>query len=45
MDVELHLLPVEQQIWKTSAEIVSRIISTDKMPALAGFPLLRSTRN
>jgi len=45
LDIELHLLPVEQQIWKTSAETVSRIISTDKMPALVGCRLLRTSRN
>jgi ribonuclease HI len=36
---------VEHQIWKTSAETVSRIISSDRMPALAGFQLLRTTRS
>jgi ribonuclease HI len=45
LDVELHLLPVEQQIWKTSAETVSRILSSDKMPALAGFQLPRTTKS
>jgi YD repeat-containing protein len=45
LDIELHLLPIEQQIWKTSAETVSRILSTDKMPTLAGFRLFRSTRS
>lgn len=45
LDIELHLLPIEQQIWKTSAETVSRILSTDKMPTLAGFRILRNTRN
>ncbi|PQE23329.1 reverse transcriptase protein [Rutstroemia sp. NJR-2017a BBW] len=45
LDIELHLLPIEQQIWKTNAETVSRILSTDKMPTLAGFRTLRNTRN
>ncbi|KAH6667774.1 hypothetical protein B0J14DRAFT_601413 [Halenospora varia] len=45
LDIELHLLPIEHQIWKTSSETVSRIISTDKMPALAGFRLFRNTRS
>jgi len=45
LDIELHLLPIEQQIWKTSAETVSRILSTEKMPTLAGFRILRNTRN
>jgi hypothetical protein len=45
LDVELHLLPIEQQIWKTSSETVSRILSTDRMPALAGFRFLRTTRS
>ncbi len=45
LDVELHLLPVEHQIWKTSAGAVSRILSSDKMPSLAGFQLLRTTRS
>jgi len=45
LDVELHLLPIEQQIWKTSAETVSRILSSDRMPTLAGFQLLRTTRS
>jgi hypothetical protein len=37
LDAELHLLPVQHQIWKTSAETVSRIIISDKMSALAGL--------
>jgi hypothetical protein len=45
LDVELHLLSVEHQIWKTNVETVSRILSSDKMPALAGFRLLRTTRS
>ena len=45
LDIELYLLPIEQQIWKTSSETVSRILSTEKMPALAGFRLLRTTRS
>ncbi|PVH69368.1 hypothetical protein DL98DRAFT_439194, partial [Cadophora sp. DSE1049] len=27
LDIELYLLPIEQQIWKTSSETVSRILS------------------
>ena len=30
LDIELYLLPVEHQIWKTSAGAVSRILSSDK---------------
>ncbi|KAG9245883.1 hypothetical protein BJ878DRAFT_499392, partial [Calycina marina] len=45
LDVELYLLPIEQQIWKTSAETVGRILSSDRMPTLAGFQLLRTTRS
>ncbi|PVH74425.1 hypothetical protein DL98DRAFT_604349 [Cadophora sp. DSE1049] len=45
LDVELHLLPIKHQMWKTSAETVSRILSSDKMPTLAGFQLLRTTRS
>jgi ribonuclease HI/exonuclease III len=45
LDVELHLLPIEHQIWKTSAETVSRILSSDRMPTLAGFQLFRTTRS
>lgn len=45
LDVELYLLPVEHRIWKTSAETVSRIISLARMPALAGFQLLRTTKS
>ncbi|XMA13648.1 hypothetical protein WAI453_006439 [Rhynchosporium graminicola] len=45
LDVELHLLPIEQQIWKTSAETVSRILASDRTPTMAGFPLLRTTRS
>jgi ribonuclease HI len=45
LDVELHLLPVKHQIWKTSVGTVSRILSSDRVPALAGFQLLRTTRS
>ncbi|PQE05356.1 zinc knuckle protein [Rutstroemia sp. NJR-2017a BBW] len=45
LDIELHLLPIEQQIWKTNAETVSRILSTEKIPTLAEFRILRNTRN
>ncbi|PVH67968.1 hypothetical protein DL98DRAFT_599934 [Cadophora sp. DSE1049] len=45
LDVELHLLPIEHQIWKTSAETASRILSLGRMPTLAGFQLLRTTRS
>jgi len=45
LDVELHLLPVEQQIWKTSACAVSRILATDNIAALAGFQRSCTTSN
>ncbi|PQE08856.1 reverse transcriptase protein [Rutstroemia sp. NJR-2017a BBW] len=45
LDIELHLLPIEQQIWKINAETVSRILSTEKIPTLAEFRTLRNTRN
>jgi hypothetical protein len=45
LDVKLHLLLVEHQIWKTSARAVSRILSSDKMLALVGFQLFRTTRS
>jgi hypothetical protein len=45
LDIELHLLPIEQQIWKTSVGTISRILSSDRMPALASFQLLRTTRS
>ncbi|PQE10727.1 reverse transcriptase protein [Rutstroemia sp. NJR-2017a WRK4] len=45
LDIELHLLPIEQQIWKTSAETVGRILSTNKMPTLTGFRYFRNTRS
>ncbi|CAG8977852.1 hypothetical protein HYALB_00011658 [Hymenoscyphus albidus] len=32
-----YLLPIEQQIWKTSTETIGRILATDKIPALEGF--------
>jgi hypothetical protein len=44
-DIELHLLPIEQQIWKLSLETVGRILSTDEMPMLAEFRLFRNTRS
>ncbi|PQE27487.1 zinc knuckle protein [Rutstroemia sp. NJR-2017a BVV2] len=45
LDIELHLLPIEQQIWKTNTKTVSRILSTENIPTLAGFHILRNTRN
>ncbi|KAF7949960.1 hypothetical protein EAE96_007266 [Botrytis aclada] len=45
LNIQLHLLPIEQLIWKTNAETVSRILSTDKMPVLAGFRFPRTGRS
>jgi hypothetical protein len=36
LNIELYLLLIKQQIWKMSTKIVSRILSLNKMPTLAG---------
>lgn len=45
LNIELHLLPIEQQIWKTNRETVSRILSTEKISALMGFRTIRNRRS
>jgi hypothetical protein len=45
LDIELYLLLIEQQIWKISAEIVSRVLSSDKILVLVSFQFLRTTKS
>jgi hypothetical protein len=37
LDVELFLLPIEQQIWKHNADTVIRLLSSRNIAATAGF--------
>ncbi|CZR70250.1 uncharacterized protein PAC_20151 [Phialocephala subalpina] len=44
LDIELHLLPIEQQIWKTSSETVNRIqCYTSLIPELMPLPELNAS--
>lgn len=44
LNVELYLLPIAQQIWKTNVEVVSRILSTPGIPSLVEFRSFRTRR-
>ncbi|KAH7548744.1 RNasehypothetical proteinH domain containing protein [Bipolaris maydis] len=37
MDIEAHLLPIEQQIWKQNVDIVTQLLSSRAMASMAGI--------
>lgn len=37
MDVELHILPVEHQIWKANVETIGRMLSAVELPGVANI--------
>jgi hypothetical protein len=37
LDVEVFLLPIEQQIWKRNADVVTRLLLSIDIASTAGF--------
>ncbi|KAL6152343.1 hypothetical protein ACJQWK_05935 [Exserohilum turcicum] len=42
LDVEAHLLPIEQQIWKHNADIITRLLSSKHMAHISNLQVSRS---